>query len=309
MDAAVFGVIVADVIGQPMDPRHAPPPGGLQLLQSLELTTGGNVCNVGIAMARLGMKVAAAGLVGDDILGRAIVERLRSEGLDTSGIFSTDKAQTSAAVVAINNQGQSTFYHSPGAMKLLDGNIFRRCFPVIRQCAWLQIGYFGLLPAITSDLPRLLTELKQIAPGVKIALDTIEPPADWKLLEPILPHLDLFAPSRSEAVTLSGKSNPKDMVTFFRAHMPQGLIGIKLSDKGCYLDDGRQEAHIDAYPVTVRDTTGAGDAWFAGLLTGLRQNLPLDQCGRLANRVAADCCTATGASGGTRDLKDTTARM
>jgi hypothetical protein len=63
MDAAIFGLIVADLIAAPMNLREPPPPGGLHLLDSLSLTTGGNVCNTGVAMARLGMSVAAAGLV------------------------------------------------------------------------------------------------------------------------------------------------------------------------------------------------------------------------------------------------------
>ena len=61
MDAAIFGLIVADVIAEPMDLRSPPKPGGLAFTNSVQLTTGGNVCNTGIAMAKLGMKVAAAG--------------------------------------------------------------------------------------------------------------------------------------------------------------------------------------------------------------------------------------------------------
>ena len=84
MHAAIFGLIVADLIAEPMDLRHPPSPGGLMPLNSLQLTTGGNVCNTGIAMARLGMNIAAAGMVGEDVLGKALVERMAATGLDTS---------------------------------------------------------------------------------------------------------------------------------------------------------------------------------------------------------------------------------
>jgi sugar/nucleoside kinase (ribokinase family) len=310
MDAAIFGNIVADVIGVPIDLRAPPRSGSLRVIDSVTLASGGNVCNVGIAMARLGMGVAAAGLVGDDTLGRALIERLKIAEVDTSAVFTTDKAQTSATIVAVEPGGQRGFFHAPGTTPLLDADAFRRCFPIIRQCAWVQIGYFGLLPGLTTDLPQLLDELKQTAPGAKIALDTVDPPADWKLLEPILPHLDLFAPSRPEATVLSGQASPEKMIAFFRKHMPEGLIGIKLDTDGCYLDDGNGEALIvPAYKVNVIDTTGAGDTWFAGLLVGLRQNMPLERCARLANRVAADCCTALGATAGVRSFKDTIARL
>jgi sugar/nucleoside kinase (ribokinase family) len=260
-------------------------------------------------MTKLGLSVAGAGLVGNDILGHAMVARLRDAGLDISSFFTTDQANTSATMIAVDNTGERTMFHAPGATTLLDADAFRKCFAIFRQCAWVHIGYFGLLPGMTDQLPQLLEELRQTAPGAKIALDTVDPPAGWKLLEPILPHLDLFAPSRPEAKLLSGESKPEKVVAFFRKHMPTGLIGIKLDADGCYLDDGGQSVHIPAYKIQVIDSTGAGDSWFAGLLTGLRQNMPLEQAGRLANRVAADCCTAIGASTGIQPLKETLARL
>ncbi len=51
--------------------------------------------------------------------------------------------------------------------------------------------------------------------------------------------------------------------------MKAGLIGIKLDAEGCYLDDGRQAIVVPSYKIDVVDTTGAGDTWFGGLLTGL----------------------------------------
>jgi sugar/nucleoside kinase (ribokinase family) len=309
MDAAIFGLIVADLIAEPMDLRHPPTPGGLQLLRSVTLTTGGNVCNTGVAMARLGMKVAAAGLVGNDVLGAAVTERLNHAGLDTSAVFSTDKAQTSATIVAVEPGGERVFFHTPGATTLLDAAALRKCLPVFAQCKWVQIGYFGLLPALTPNLPALLRELRAAAPHTKIALDTVNPPADRELLEPILPHLDLFAPSRTEAAALTGESEPAKMVAVFRRRMKQGLIGIKLDAQGCYLDDGSRAVFIPAYSVNVVDTTGAGDTWFGGLLTGLCKGMNLEQAGRFANRAAADCCTALGASTGVRTFEETLARV
>ncbi len=208
MDAALFGLIVADVIGEPVDLRHPPAPGGLQLLRSITLTTGGNVCNTGVAMAKLGMRVAAAGLVGDDVLGSAMIDRLKHAGVDTSAVFTTPRAQTSATMVAVEPGGERVFFHTPGATTLLDAAAFRKCFETFSRCKWVQVGYFGLLPALTPDLPTLLGDLRKRAPRTRIALDTVNPPASWSLLEPILPHLDLFAPSRTEAAALTGETDP-----------------------------------------------------------------------------------------------------
>ena len=305
MDAAIFGLIVADVLAEPMDLRNPPEPGGLALLRSVTVSTGGNVCNAAVAMAKLGMKVAAAGLVGDDVLGVAVVERMRQAGVDTLAVFINDQAQTSATVVAVEPGGERCFFHHPGATTLLDPAAFRRCLPMFKQCAYVQIGYFGLLPALTPELPELLYELHRLAPQTKIALDTVNPPASWEELKPILPRLDVFVPSRPEARALTGEDDPEKMVAAFREQMTRGLIGIKLDEEGCYLDDGMTSVLVPAFPVDVVDTTGAGDTWYAGLMTGLIKGMPVDRAGQFANRVAADCCTALGASAGIRSFDET----
>jgi sugar/nucleoside kinase (ribokinase family) len=166
-----------------------------------------------------------------------------------------------------------------------------------------------LLPKLTPDLPRVLAELRKAAPTTRIALDTVNPPASWELLEPILPHLDIFAPSRTEAVALTKESDPAQMVAKFRRHMKQGLIGIKLDAQGCYLDDGSKAVAIPACKIDVVDTTGAGDTWFGGLLAALVRGMTLEQMGRFANRAAADCCMALGASAGVQSYKSTLARV
>src|SRR5688572_21810765 len=180
MDATVFGLIVADVIAEPFSLRSPPKPGGLQLVNSITLTTGGNVCNTGVAMAKLGMKVAAAGLVGKDVLGAAVMQRLEEVNVSTTAVFTTDQAQTSATVVAVEPGGERCFFHTPGATTLLDADAFRKCMPVFRQSAFVHIGYFGLLPALTPELSKVICELRNAAPHVKVSLDTVNPPGKWE---------------------------------------------------------------------------------------------------------------------------------
>jgi sugar/nucleoside kinase (ribokinase family) len=309
LDAAIFGLIVADIIAAPMDLRSPPPRGGLVIADSITVTTGGNVCNVSVAMAKLGMRVAAAGMVGKDVLGSAVCERLELEGVDTSSILESELAQTSATVVAVEPGGERVFFHNPGVSRLLDKDAFRKCFPLFQWCSFLQVGYFGLLPGLTADLPELFAELKTAAPRTRLALDTVNPPGDDALLWPILPHLSLFAPSRTEAKSLTGESDPAKMVAAFRQHMPTGLIGIKLDEEGCYLDDGRAALRVPAAKIKVMDTTGAGDTWFGALMTALIKGMPLEPAGKFANRAAADCCTAIGASAGVKSFEETLARM
>jgi sugar/nucleoside kinase (ribokinase family) len=156
----------------------------------------------------------------------------------------------------------------------------------------------------------VLKELRDAAPETKVALDTVNPPDTWERLVPILSYVDTFCPSRTEAASLSGETTPHKMVAKFREHMkPHALVGIKLDADGCYLDDGQKAVTVPAYKITVVDTTGAGDTWFGGLLTGLIRDMPLEQAGQFANRAAADCCTELGASMGVKNFEQTISRL
>src|SRR5690606_37652026 len=84
-------------------------------------------------------------------------------------VLTTEAAQTSATVVAVEPGGERCFCRTPGATPLLDAAALRRCFPVFARCRYIQIGYFGLLPGLTADLPAVLPELRRAAPQAKIA--------------------------------------------------------------------------------------------------------------------------------------------
>ena len=86
-------------------------------------------------------------------------------------------------------------------------------------------------------------------------------------------------------------------------------IGIKLDEEGCYLDDGQKSARIPAAKIKVVDATGAGDTWFGAVMTALIKGMPMEPAGKFANRAAADCCTALGASAGVKSFRQTLARI
>jgi ribokinase len=81
------------------------------------------------------------------------------------------------------------------------------------------------------------------------------------------------------------------------------VVAVRLGSKGCYVTDGKQGHHVEAFKVNVVDTTGAGDAFCAGFLYGLIKHKNLDECGRIGNFVASRCTTKIGARAGLPTLE------
>ena len=296
-DVVLAGLALVDVIGRPVDLRRLPRRGGLQLLDSVTLTTGGNVANCGIDLAKLGFRVAGISRVGDDTLGAFVRRHLAEYRIDTSGIKVDRRAQTSATFVAVEVGGERTFLHTRGCLKNFRVEDVLGQLPLIQKSRLFALGYLGLLPECEAHLPRLFRTVKEET-GAGILLDTGgNPRRNPGLLRRILPHVDYFIPSREEAAILTRAETPESMVQAFRQWGAAGVVGIKLGGLGCYISDAREAAFVPPRKVrNVVDATGAGDAFVAGFLAAtLRGFGPLDAA-RKANAIAASCVTAVGAS-------------
>ncbi|MEA3431502.1 MAG: PfkB family carbohydrate kinase [candidate division WOR-3 bacterium] len=125
-----------------------------------------------------------------------------------------------------------------------------------------------------------------------------------KLLEPCLPYLDIFLPAVEEARMITDAETVEEIAKIL---IDKGvkIVGLKMGKEGCYIRTKSKKIRIPAYPVEVIDTTGAGDAFVAGFLTGILKKWSLEKTGRLANAAGALSTTAIGATGGLISLKKT----
>ncbi len=284
------------------------PIGGGKLVQvdPIEVTTGGIVSNAGIALARLGMRVAAFTLVGDDEWAAVIRARYQDDGIDTQRLLTLPGGATSTTAVLIDPTGERSFAHCVGAPKQMTKSLFLENLDLFAQSRMTLIGYYSLMPNLETDLAEVLAAIRET--GCQTALDAAGDGGGMQPLDALLPHLDVYVPSLAEAKHQTGESEPEAIIDAFRACGAPGLVTVTLGVHDAMLSRTAGEylmiQQVPA-PGPVIDTTGAGDCFYAGLLTGLLRGQSDNEAGRLAAATGACCVTGLGANAGLRDYAET----
>jgi len=305
-DCVVAGTCVADILVRPV-PLETPIGGGrLFHVDPVAVTTGGIVCNTGVALRRLGASVEAAAVVGDDLWAAEIRSRLTTAGVGTTAIESRPGAATSTTAALIDAGGERSFAHHIGAAGLLDVAFLRRHAEVLARSRYAVLGYVGLLPALEPHLAEAVGVLR--AAGCRVVLETGGAGGSLADVAAALPGVDVFVPSLDEARSQTGCDGPNEIIACYRRHGAAGIVGVKCGSRGIVLSP-TPEAVVEIpcipAPAPVIDTTGAGDSFLAGLLAGLTREMPAEAAARLGAATAACCVTRAGATAGLRDLEET----
>lgn len=300
-EVVCVGILVADVWGRPIDsqPEH----GRLMLVDEIGLGVGGCAANTGLGLAKLGVDTGLMGKVGDDGFGEFVREEIGAHGIDTSGIRTTTERGTSATMIMVDSAGERTFMHCIGAnatMKPEDIDM--------AQVAAAEIFDFAgalVMPGFDGEPAASVMRAAQQA-GTTTCLDTVwDDTGRWmELLEPVLPHTDMFLPSLAEAVEVTGETEPEQVAAVLMDHGVK-TVGLKMGEDGCYVRTADREVRVPAYEVDVVDGTGSGDAFVAGFIVGTLRGWDLEDVARFANAVGALCVTAPGTTAGLRDFAGT----
>ncbi len=301
LDCVFCGSCVADLLIRPVPLQSAIGAGTVIKSDPFRLMTGGLACNAGIAMARLGMKTAMLAYVGADEWGEMIRRSLETEGVDCRRLLRHPTTGTSTSAVLVDQGGERGFAHYAGASNLLDRSVMLDNLDLFARSRMMLLGYYSQLPNLEQDLPEVLAVIRST--GCRTAVDTAGSGGSMQPLDRILPHLDVYVPSRDEAMHQTGQSDPRDIIATFRSCGAAGILGVKLGSDGALLSPAAGEyVEVPCVPPPgpIVDTTGAGDSFLAGLLTALLQEMSVADAGRLGAATAACCITALGATEGIR---------
>ncbi|WP_225026884.1 carbohydrate kinase family protein [Xinfangfangia pollutisoli] len=304
-DVSCVGFYVVDILGRPV--TRIPEGGRADYIEEIRMTVAGTAGATALDCAILGLKTRAVSLVGQDAMGDFLVSTLEGRGVDCRCIARTDQAQTSATILPVRPNGERPALHVPGTAALF--SLTPADHPAVLDARILHLGGTGLLRRFDGrPSVDLLAAAK--ARGLVTTFDLIQAtPAVAALVAPMLPFVDWFVPSIEEARELTGLSDPAQVA---QALHDQGAANVVLTlgAEGVYARaaDGAT-LRLPAHDIRVVDTTGCGDCFTAGVITGLTKGWDLEQTLRFATAASARVAMALGSEGMLTSFADTWAAM
>ena len=280
---------------------------GLDTAETFRKAAGGAPANVAVGLSRLGVASAFMGKVGEDKFGHFLADTLADAGVDVSSLLFEPGAPTSLAFVSLAADGDRSFLfyrHRAADILFAPEDVDEAA---LSRCKVLHYGSISLIedPCRSATLhaierARDLGVRRSYDPNLRLALWP-DPAAAKAGLLLGLQHAEIMKISEEEVEFLTGET---DMARGVRAlwHDEMCLVAVTLGAQGCRWFTRDKEGMVPGYEVDAIDTTGAGDAFMAGLLAEwLRQGQPiedelaLDGVFRLANAAGAATTTSPGA--------------
>jgi len=259
---------------------------------------GGAPANFAVGIKRLGLPSGVISKVGDDFFGSFLLDTLKKEQVDTSQIKVTNQYKTALAFVGLDEKRNPnfSFYRSPCADIMLTQEEISEEY--IKSAKLLMCGTVSMAdePARSAIFKAIKYAKKH---GLQVACDPNLRDDLWHFKDPkehifrILKDTDIFLPSITEAEFITGEKGEKAYETIL--DLGPSILAITHGAEGSTVLTKDEEFFAPSYKVDVVDTTGAGDAFAAGLITGLLTNMSLKKISYFANAVSALKITRKGA--------------
>ena len=259
-----------------------------KLVDDAALTIGSSSAIFACGAARLGLRVAFVGVVGDDEFGGFMRRALAARGVDTTSIVVNPALKTGLTVILSLgvDRAMLTYSGSIGALRFADIEPSR-----LARARHLHLGSYFLLEALRPDIPALLALARQN--GLTVSLDPgYDPREQWDGgLAEALRHVDVFLPNEKELCAIAGQADVDSALRALSARVP--TVAVKLGALGAAALRGLDTAQAESLPVQVVDTTGAGDSFDAGFIYACLAGWDLARalrfgcvCGALSTRAA-----------------------
>jgi 2-dehydro-3-deoxygluconokinase len=268
----------------------------LENAASYHASIGGAESNCAIGLARLGHSVCWVSRLGSDPFGSRVLKTLRGECVDVGRVEISTNEPTGIMFKepAPGNASRVFYYRRNSAAAALRAGSFDGL-----ETKYLFVT--GITPALSLSNQALTFELvdRFRDAGAKVMFDPNMRFRLWTVDEARTVFLDLarksdiLVPSLTEAEILTGFTEPNSMLDGLRSLGPSKVV-LKAGDQGAWYADGEERGFCPCFPVTEIDPVGAGDAFCAGLISGLLDGCALPDAVLRGAALGAFCVSAFG---------------
>lgn len=256
-------------------------------LPEVEEAGGGSAANTCAVAAALGSRVAFLGKVADDRLGMRFRDDITAAGVHYPLAPANSGLPTACCIVAVTPDGQRTMNTFLGASVAFAPEDVPPELVADSGIVYLE-GYLFDPPAAQAAFRRAAALSR--AGGRKVALSLSDPHCVDRhragLRAFVADSVDLLFANEAEVCSLYEEERFEAAAE--RARREVKLAALTQSEAGSLILSGPETIRVHAYPTTVVDTTGAGDAYAAGFLHAYAAGRDLALCGRLASLAAAE---------------------
>jgi sugar/nucleoside kinase (ribokinase family) len=291
-----------------------PPLDHLATIESVSLSTGGPGLNLAVDLRRLEapFPVGLAGLIGDDENGEFLLSECSRAGIGTSGVRTRPGVATSFTDAMVERDGgRRTFFHHPGANDVFDGDGVS-----FGEARILHVGAPGLhrLMDSSNGWARLLERARKAGLRTNLELVSIDAARIAEVARPCLPWATSVVINELEAGAVTGMHAEAPLADDAVDWNALERMAIRLIELGvaalavihfpagsvAAAPGGRtwRQGSVRVPREQVVSTTGAGDAFAAGVVLGLHEDRPVTECLRLGAAAAAACVRSAHTSAG-----------
>lgn len=305
MTVVTVGVHIVDILARPVE--HIPQGQDTVLVDQIRLTAAGAAAGTAVDLVKLGNQVVTMGAIGADELGDFLLMVMDRHGVDVSRLRRRTGEQTAASILPIRPDGGRPSFHVPGAnlgvtYADLDEDALRAARAVHLGGVDVTFGlgdpaFFALLDSLRAS-------------GTIVTMDLLsELPDLLTMARSFLPHVDYVLPNASQALLMTGATDVATAAGLLLAEGPRGVL-VTLGEEGSLIATAQDGVvPVPALKVEVSDTTGCGDAYCAGFVTGLLHGHDVLTAARWGTAAAARVATGLGSDAGLTDLDSTLALL
>ncbi len=265
-------VVGSYATGLTLKVKRLPSTGETVLASGYRVDYGGKGSNQAVGCARLGVEVVFLAKIGEDAFGEMALRLYREEGIDIAFVHRTAEHHTGVGFILVEAEtGNNCIALDPGANELLSAADVAQCDSALKTAAVVLTQL---------EIPVAAAEAALSRGRAQGAMTILNPAPVRPLPASVLQLVDVLTPNQTEAKVLTGRSpdagtEPEEVARdLIRAGVRK--VVMTLGERGALIVTASSSKRIPAMPLCAVDTTGAGDAFNAGLATALASSESLE---------------------------------